>query len=176
MTLSVVNGVPPADIITPYHPRSIGGCVAGASLNWGSGGAWPSANLALFVPFVVEGLALAQKMLTWVSSASGNVDLGIYDAAGNRLVSIGSTAASGTSIQEYNITDLLLARGQYYMALAADNGTIQIRRGGGDARPTGTFGMAEMASAFPLPSTATVAKVSNAYVPAFGVAMRTVAA
>jgi hypothetical protein len=51
------------------------------------------------------------------ATASGNMDVGIYDYAGTRLVSSGSTAQSGTSaFQDFDITDTLLGPGIFYLA------------------------------------------------------------
>src|SRR5262245_15809191 len=83
--------------------------------------AWPSANLALFVPFRVSAPCVAYKMSTgFGTTASGNYDLGIYDAFGNRLVSTG-TQAKGASVEAIlDITDTELGPGLYYMAQSAD--------------------------------------------------------
>jgi hypothetical protein len=121
--------------------------------------AWPTANLAIFTPVTIPTQVTAFQ-IAWYNGtvASGNVDVGVYDAELKLLGNAGSTAQVGTStIQVVNITDLSLPAGNYYLAMAMDNvtGTIQ---GGGIGAPLGrASGMAQMATAFPLPSTATFA-------------------
>ena len=55
-------------------------------------------NLAVFVPFWVPEPVVITKM-GWGNgtAVAGNIDVGISDESGNRLVSAGSTAQSGTS-------------------------------------------------------------------------------
>lgn len=135
-------------------------------------GAWPTANRAIFVPFEVESPRTATQMVTYNgTTASGNLDAGIYDINGNRLRSTGSTAQAGTAaLQVINITDLLLTPGLYFMSLVLDNTT------GGFVRNASALlmhmeasGLRHMASAFPLPDPATYAVPNSVYFPAFGV-------
>lgn len=103
-----------------------------------------------------------------VGTASGNVDLGIYDSSDGgttltRLASTGSTAASGsTAIQAIALTaSLVLVPGKdYWLAFAADNATITAVRVG----PTAAYIARKQrsflkASSFPLP--ASVASLSG---------------
>jgi hypothetical protein len=114
-------------------------------------GAWPSANLAIFVPMPIASPFIATQM--WVvngATVSGNIDVGIYDIQGNRLVSIGSTAQAGTtSNQTFNITDTLLSPAVYYLAVALDNATgivWHFAHPANNARMMGTY--AAMAQAY----------------------------
>lgn len=137
-----------------------------------AGTAWPSANRAIFIPFGVARLFTAQKMSAY-TGATGNIDVGIYDEAGTRLVSLGSTAAaSGTP--SWDITDTVLSRGIYYMAMASDNTgfTIRATATNNNTATIEAFGMAQMASAFPLPSTATFAKVTSNFIPLIAISGR----
>lgn len=148
----------------------------GTTTNMGTAGipstAWPLANVALFYPFSVVEPVTAVKL--WVingSTASGNLDLGIYSAAGTRLVSSGSTAQAGTTaIQIVDTTDLLLLPNTYYyMAVAMDGTTATCRAWNTTtAGKYAAMGMVQMASAFPLPATATFALMAQAYCPLFG--------
>jgi len=136
--------------------------------------AWPAANRAIFVPFEVPIPLVATRMIWRNGSAvSGNVDAGIYDLAGNRLASIGSTAQSGTSTQQsVDLTDTLLRPGVYLMALALDNTTGTIARWGNPGvQMLEAAGVRQMASAFPLPDPVTLAAPSSAYVPFMAVAL-----
>jgi hypothetical protein len=130
--------------------------------------AWPTASLAMFVPIALSEAVTVVKM-AWLNGAtvSGNVDVGIYDASGNRLVSIGSTAQAGvTNSQVVDIADTLLNAGRYYLALAVDNITGTMRMTVPDTLGTvKAMGMLQMAAAFPLPLTATFAAAANTRVP-----------
>lgn len=176
MPVSLAGPAPrPASInIGPWSPEAIGPQIAfyGAWTTFGSA-TWPSANLAIGYPFVLPEPRTALQM--WVfngSAVSGNIDAGIYTAAGAKLVSMGSTAQSGTStLQLLNITDTVLpANTLLYAWLAVDNTTATITRlaGGVSLAQTGGTGVVQMASAFALPSTVTPAAIASNYIPAFG--------
>lgn len=110
-------------------------------------------------------------------TGSPNVDCGIYaagaDGGGRRLVSSGSTAQGTSSvIQTVDITDFLLAPGLYYLALAVSANNTGIFRINPSANACRAIGMAQQASAFPLPTTATFAAVASSYVPVFGFTAR----
>lgn len=139
-------------------------------------GTWPTANLAIFIPFRITAPMTAK--LLWVANgatASGNIDLGIYDVAGTRIINKGSTAQSGTSaIQTLDITDTQIGPGVFYLAMAMDNTTGTTARYVPTAVTLCAFiGAAQMASAFALPATATFAAASNAYVPIIGLSDKT---
>jgi len=89
-----------------------------------NGNAWFAINCPMAVPFAINTPVIAYQ-LGWVNGTSigGNVDVGIYDTAWNRIVSTGSTAVSGTGLQaQYvNITDTALLPGRYYFVKVLDN-------------------------------------------------------
>jgi hypothetical protein len=138
---------------------------------------WPAANRAIYVPLrVATPTVFSQAWLKNGSAVSGNVDIGIYSADGTRLVSTGSTAQSGTNAyQTIDMTDTLVGRGLYYIALSIDNTTATTFRRNLDAASMRGVGVAQEASASPLPASATFAAVVSAYMPEFGVLGRTVA-
>lgn len=127
--------------------------------------AWPAANRALFCPFEIEEPFIVSKIFIRNGSpvAGYNLDVGIYDIEGTKIVSSGSTAASGTNtIQELTISEVTLAPGNYYLALACDSASYNHNL---VASAFGLFalqsaGCKEMDSAFPLPATATFAVIS----------------
>lgn len=129
--------------------------------------AWPNANDAFYVPFRVPVPVKAVSLITGSgTTGTGNLDGGIYDAAGNLLTSSGSTARTVSVENILNFTDVVLQPGLYYMALSHDSTQNIIRF------PMGTniqfvraMGVMKQASAFPLPSTATFATATAAYVP-----------
>jgi hypothetical protein len=135
------------------------------------GGAYPTASLALFFPFITDVPILVTQISHENSSTvSGNVDVGIYDELGNRKVSKGGVAQTGTiTIQVHDVTDTLLSPGVYYMAFVLDNATGQVNRATTPAAVARSCGAKEMASAYPLPATATFAGCTTAYQPAMSV-------
>jgi hypothetical protein len=161
-------------MITPLSPQAIGLQLAAvASAPPGNSG-WPAANLAVYVPFTLDEQITVVKLF-WSNGAAvaGNVDAGIYDEAGARLVSSGSTVAAGTStIQEVDVTDTRVAPGRYYLALAASSTGQQFQRTqAGSTTLLRAFGLANQV-AFPLPSSATFAACGYDYIPMLGVSLR----
>lgn len=136
--------------------------------------AWPAANLAIFVPvYVWEPLALTRFVVPY-GTVTGNVDVGIYDANLSKVVSAGSTAASGL-VQQFAVTTTTLNRGTYYLALAFDTNTAQCRRVTTTAAYGRMLGQFEQTSAFPLPATATPAAFTRTVMPIFGFTTRSAA-
>ena len=132
---------------------------------------WPANNLAIYLPVYLEELTqVAQFWCANGATASGNVDMGLYTADGTQLSSIGSTAQSGTStLQVFDVTDLLLSPGWYYVALALSSTVGTILGGGIVNAPQGRIGgLLEEVSAFPLPATATFATFTRTFNPRCG--------
>lgn len=139
-------------------------------------GAWPSANLAIAQPFYVDVPKLAQRLWVWNGTVSGNIDIGIYDENFNLVVSSGAIAhASASTFQNIDITDTLIPRGTFYIAMSLNNTTGQTNRSvAGIAAFQSSFGICQMASAHPLPATFVPATLGQSYVPIVGVAYKTV--
>lgn len=140
---------------------------------------WSAANRAIYSPVRILVPTLIQ-VAWWVNGAtvSGNVDVGLYDRVGTRLLSTGSTVQSGTSqIQSVDIADVLVGPGVFYVALAVDNVTATVFiENAGTAPPFSAFlGLATQDTAFPLPATATFASHAVGHWPQCGFSARTVA-
>jgi hypothetical protein len=130
--------------------------------------AWPSANLAIFVPIRIPVPVTVYKMAAGAGlTAAGNFDVGIYDSSGNRLVSSGATA-KGSSVEHIiDVTDTVIGPGVYYLAMSADGTNNYMMK-----TPSGTspvplqkvrlYGVMQMATAYTLPSTATFAAATTA--------------
>lgn len=159
-------------------PRlGIGAYLAGAGVTETTSvpNTWPAANRALFVPILVPRSLTLVKAFVQNVTPSGNFDVGFYDAAGNRLVSSGSTAGSGASaVQVVDTTDTPVNPGRYYLAMSTDNATATFAGFGPVATILGGGGMLQMAAAFPLPATATFAAMASAIIPIFGFTTRVV--
>lgn len=133
--------------------------------------AWPTANLAVYVPIRVLSRKVVKKL--WIAAGStgtGNVDIGVYDAAGTRLVSSGSTAkVASNSEQVLDVTDTPLGPGLFYMALVSSNNTDTFVRDNNWAAPGLAANGVLSESVFPLPATATWAVDQTlTYLPEFG--------
>ena len=90
---------------------------------------WPTANRIFYYPLLIPEACMVVKVgIVNGSAVSGDSDVGIYDAAGNRLINSGATAQSGTNgYQVYDIGNTPLERGMYYLALTYDNTTSRVR-------------------------------------------------
>ncbi len=80
---------------------------------------WGTANQARYVPMYVPWPYRVRRVF-WVngSTASGNMDFGIYNEDGVRLYSTGSTAQSGASAPQFVTpsTPFILSPGRYIFA------------------------------------------------------------
>lgn len=138
------------------------------SANGAASATFASADMAFFYPVKVYDPFTATRLFVLNGSAvSGNIDVGIYSSQGNRIVSSGSTAQSGTTaIQEFDVTDTIIYPGVYYLAVAMDNTTGSLFANGIGAARIRAAHAFQQSTAFPLPATATFAAyttTNNAY-------------
>jgi hypothetical protein len=101
------------------------------------------ANTAHFVPFTVRREQRVTTCIFGVGTASGNLDIGIYDDAGVRLGSTGSFACPTAGVaktQALTGTVTLRPNTRYWRAVWADNTTVQLTAsvGFGVQFPNGT--------------------------------------
>ena len=159
-------------VIFPWSVQSLG--IPLSALNFGvpASNNFVTANLAVFVPFWVPEPVVITK-IGWANGAAvaGNLDAGIYDESGVRLVSTGSQAQSGTStLQIVDTADTTLSRGRYYLALTSDtSGTTQkVVAALPAAGIAQSLGLLQMSAAPPLATNANpavYAKYASAFVP-----------
>lgn len=180
--ITSIVGVPPATSGSQQPPPVLTSAyvlvTTTEGTDYGVGAGWPAANRAILIPFDISE-SYTVKKLGWINGAtvSGNVDVGIYDTNLTRLVSAGSTAQGSISVvQEVDVTDTTLPPGSYYMAMAMDNTTGRVLRSVANHLDTASVGVAQMAAAFPLPATATLAEPVNDYTPLIAVSSRTLLA
>jgi hypothetical protein len=136
------------------------------------------ANYAVYVPIFLP-YAYPVNRVWWAngSTASSNVDVGIYDRDGTKIYSTGSTAQSGASALQYVTpgTTFVLDAGSYFIAYAC-NGTTN-RAWGATATWTTLqlrqCGLLGQATAFALPATATFATLANLLLPYCGITRTT---
>lgn len=139
-------------------------------------GAWPSANLAIYVPVIVRHRVVVKKL--WYSNentATGNYDIGLYDAGGTALLRKGSTAKTTTGgVIAWDCTDTTIGPGFYFLALASDSSTDTFTRYSTAVFYTQALGVYSEASGFALPASATFAvSATLAYVPVVGMLLDT---
>ena len=178
MPLSTYQRYRPRSVhVSTISPESLGLRAVGITNAGIASAVWPSSNLAIFIPFTLPEASLALAMFSYNgATASGNLDVGLYKADGTRIVSMGSTAQAGTSaLQTLDITDTTLPGGELlYLAMAMDNttGTTFRLTGSSNVGQLRACGVMQMATAFPLPATATFATLTSNYAPVVGVAFR----
>lgn len=129
----------------------------------------PNANQVILAAFTVPHTVRVTNGWVEVGTQSGNLDVGIYDDAGTRLGSSGTTAmgAAGTRQSLTLTTSVLLNPGRkYYAAIAVDN-AVSALRGYVVAGTAGGLPMVENAatrvnSTYPLPASLSVAGAGSA--------------
>jgi hypothetical protein len=131
--------------------------------------AWPSANLAIYVPVGVLSRVVVRKL--WyegTSTSTGNADMALYDASW--AVAVAATnAAKINGVHVFDVTDTTIGPGLYYLALSNDTNTDTFVRWAPAAPMCCAEGIYTEASAYPLPSTATpAANQTLAFIPAMG--------
>lgn len=118
-----------------------------------------TANRIQYIPFYLGAQGTAYQMFCLNGTVAGNLDMGIYDAAGNRVVNKGSTAMAGASqIQLLDITDTALDPGNYWMAFWGDSGSATFRGLSGGTETMMALGLMTETNASGLPATATMTR------------------
>lgn len=148
--------LPSAGAILPFGDLNmLAGSMACLDLSTGSA-VWPGANYVVVMPFSLP-YAQTFSRVSWFNGAavSGNVDVGIYNEDGSKIVTIGSTAQAGISlIQLVTMTSTPLAAGSYLFAMSVDNGVAAFTRW---TTPNSTnfqaLGSMTATAVFPLPAT-----------------------
>lgn len=115
----------PQRLLTPWSPEFTVSAAILMGTNVASTSHW-SANDPVAYPFRLWRPSIV-KQLGWMNgtSAGGGVDVGIYDAAFNRMVSTGAQTGSGASAWQFiDVADTALAAGKYYLATSRDNTAV----------------------------------------------------
>lgn len=142
--------------------------VIGSAQNMVTAAAWPVANKAIYVPFRLHRPFVA-RLVGWVNgtiTTAPNVDVGIFDVTGVKLISSGATLQSGANLmQSVDITDTELQPGLFYIGMSVSGTGSLFDSAALAVLGCRAAGMQEQATAHPLPSTATFAVCSSAYLP-----------
>ncbi len=154
-------------LIHTAHPRggTTGGLVCSAHIASGAT-VWPAANRALYVPFEIYAPCAALQIGFNVAVQSGNLDVGIYDVAGNRIVSSGSTGVAAAGDQVVDIADTTLPAAAYFLAMSCDNTTASFLAITLVAPVLQSIGVQQQAlGSVTLPNPATFANPAAGYIP-----------
>lgn len=132
------------------------------------GAAW-TANDAVFIPFVLEQAAMIAQVHVEIVTSNGNIGVAIYDLNGNRLTAQVGTAMGAAGIQTFNMADVDLPAGYYYLGVASSSGSAVLREMtcyyGATAVRANLAGVKKQATAYDLPPTATFAAPTRTTVP-----------
>jgi hypothetical protein len=136
--------------------------------------AWPSNNLALYMPIYLDVAAIVVKLWMGTGATNGNVDIALYDENYNRLVAAGSTAMSvANSIQTFDVTDTPVGPGRYYIGMVCSTtSTATFLRAAPALSVLRAWGMLQQATALPLPDPMVPVAYNSAYIPLCGLSMR----
>lgn len=115
-----------------------------------------AANRAIYIPCMLTGAATITGVRVDIGTSSGNICVGLYNAAGSRVATSGAVASPGTSFRDINFTSsYAAAAGRYYLGISADNNTVTFVGLGGTS--PGAASNLFQDTAHPLPSTITSA-------------------
>ncbi len=162
--------------ITPFSLCSCGNVTGGSATYPALYSSALGANRARFVPFrLSSNFVVANAFMFNGSAVAGNIDIGVYDAAGTKLGSTGSTAQSGTDQIQTIALSLVLSPGLFYLAMMNDNATCTCHISNwAVAAYVKMYGTAIQDVAFPLPATATFATNPGSSLLLFGITGRSV--
>lgn len=133
---------------------------------------FPTANKVLYIPIRIPSpIKILQLYTHNGATASGNVDIGIYAKDGTKIVSSGSTAQAGTSVDQlFNVTDTQLGRGLFYIGLTLSNTTGTFTRAAPSLATLKAIGLlTETPGSFGLPAAASFGAYVDAYFPMCGI-------
>ena len=169
--------IAPTCVISPYHAYSIGaGC---GSFGAAASGVWPAANRAFFIPFRLDRPVTVTVFGVYngITVGNGSVDVGIYSDDGpststaRLIISSRAVATSGASaIQTLDIPDTPLGAGRFYIAIVMSSASDTVFRVGLNNTHARAVGVCQMASAYPLPLSATLAAAASTFLPMVGFA------
>ncbi len=166
--------------ITPWSYESVAPLFAliGGGLNQLSNSTAWTANRVLYVPFWLDNRLTVVQGFAYVggTGSSGNMDIGVYDAAGNLVVSKGSTGVgTASTLQALDFTDTVIGPGLFYMAFWVDSVTPTFRQVNSTARFWAALGVWEQLSqSGGLPATATFADTTDGHIPLIGLSLQSV--
>lgn len=147
---------------------SAAGAMAG-EIGTAGGVVW-TANLAVYVPFLVPAPFVVRRLVVAEAPVATveNWDLGVFTADGEKIVSTGSTAHVNTTTTYVTVAEKLLMPGRYYFGYSNDSTGQVFNATAVVLEHLKIGGVFEEASAFPLPARATFAVLTHALYPIVG--------
>lgn len=175
-----IPSMPPLPMTHTWSHEMLGVYQCGlcnASMAAQASAAYPAANRIIYIPFGLAMPVTVVKLWVYNGAFTGTPDLnmGIYDVAGTRIVQIGTTAQTGANVlQTFDIVDTLIGPGDFYLAIIATATTAQMfRTAPGQVGFCQAMGMLQEAgSGSTLPTAATFASITSAYIPQIGFSTR----
>ena len=171
------GSMPMPPIVSADSWHGLGTQIAAAGLAAPVSAVVNAADRAIYIPMLVtEDITVTKLWCYNGATVSGNVNMALYTSAFAQVANseIGSTAQAGTNaIQEFDITNVALAAGLYYVALVINNGTGTFFRYLSTAAHNKAWGMLQEAAVFDLPATATPVVPTQTGIPICGIATRT---
>lgn len=162
--------------VTPLHISSIslqgiGWDAGGLAVGGPASGTWV-ANLAVYSPFQLA-FPYTVARVWWMngSTASSNVDMGVYSGDGTLIYSTGSTAQSGASSVQYvaPAAPFVLSPGGYYIGWTVSGTTSRAYFQTITAAQGEAIGLIQQSTALPLPATITAAAFAGQGIPFCGI-------
>lgn len=164
--------------VLPFHILSVGRfnsfwAVAAYSVeaDFTSAG-WPANNQAIYVPIAMPArFTIARFLVANGAVASGTFDIGIFNNAGVKLHSTGSTSQVGTSqVQYVGVTDQSFPPGNYFLGivLSVTTGRVSFSNLGGTPDGEMCGSLLEVLGSAVLPTTMTPSARVRADYPCFG--------
>lgn len=135
------------------------------SVNW-SLAAWITANRGIYMPLRLPFDGYLTAMTTNCNSTTGTNDLGVYTAAGNKIVTRGATAnVNGNSTWTLTNGIWLRAGTLYTLAMSCSSVTPQFQRIAPTAGYMRAVGYGQELSVATLPASITPVANTTAYIP-----------
>jgi hypothetical protein len=149
--------------------------MSGEAIEDGSYAVGGGSNGAVLSPFIPPVAMTITQMAIIVTVSAGNLDIGLYDASFDRLVSTGSTAAGSAGIQVFDITNTSLSAGTlYYAGIAASDNSLRIAYSTqGTTGVAASTGQVYQSSAMPLPDPFVPALTGGNHLPLIGMSTLT---
>lgn len=161
-------------VLSTLGPHSIGAFPIGGGIIT-AGTAWAVANQALYIPFRIASPFTFNSIAAVVSTATGNIDMGVYAADGTKIVSTGSVVTS-PNVQQVSVASTTIGPGLFYfgVSMSSISGGLMgyVFTATGKAGLLRALGISQQATALPLPATATFAANTGFFVPVMGITNR----
>lgn len=164
--------------VLPLHIGSIGRfnsfsnvALFSAEGNFTSG-TWFVNNQAVYIPIALPArFTVARFYVANGAAVSGTMDIGLFDSEGNKLISTGSAAPTGTSVVQYvDVTDRSFPAGNYFLGLVISTTASRVAMSTLGAVPDGEMCGAtlEVLGSAVLPTTMAPSARVHATYPCFG--------